>query len=235
VGRDNALPGDGPSGGRTTNLGHVATCWLAELSMWSPALDEHLDGAERARADRYRSTDDRRRFVLGVALLKRVAGVDTVVRTCHQCGGPHGRPLVPGSGLHVSVAHAGAHVAVATTTAGPVGIDIERTDRAVPPAGAVVAPGEPVTRPEDLFVYWCRKESVVKATGDGLRVSLTDVHVSPADRPACLLDYRNQHVPACLTDLDLPSGLVGALTVLGPARVDATVVMASARLLEGGR
>jgi 4'-phosphopantetheinyl transferase len=208
----------------------TVTCWLAELAMWSPALGDHLDDLERARADRYRSEADRRSFVLGVALLKLATGSAAVVRTCDECGGPHGRPRVPGSGLHVSVSRAGDHVAVATTAAGPVGIDIERTNRPAPPARDVVTADEPVTSPRDLFVYWCRKESVVKATGEGLRVPLTEVLVSPTDYPARLLGYRQNCLHAWLTDLHMPSGLVGALTALSPARPDVTLVSASALL-----
>ena len=71
---------------------------------------------------------------------------------------------------------------VALTEAGPVGVDadtVSRTDNFLRPANVVTA-SEPIVGPGDLLTYWCRKESVVKATGHGVRVPLREVVVSPA-------------------------------------------------------
>lgn len=51
-----------------------------------------------------------------------------VDRTCEECGAQHGRPVVAG-GPHVSVAHAGVLVVVATCAHAPVGVDVERVAR----------------------------------------------------------------------------------------------------------
>ena len=100
-------------------------------------------------------------LVVGAVLLRVAVGRTTgrdpwsvaVDRTCDDCGRPHGRPAV--EGVHVSVAHAGPLVLVATA-AGPVGVDVESARR-----GPDVA-------------EWVRQEAAFKAhgsrDGDGLHV-----------------------------------------------------------------
>ena len=160
----------------------------------------------------------------GVALLKLVGRAAVAARRasvraerrCDTCAGPHGRPRIVDSDLHVSVAHAGALVAVALTRAGPVGVDVQ--DRAVrtvmPLARDVLADCEPVARPEDLLTYWCRKESLVKATGEGLRAPLREVVVSPAPDAARVVSYRGCALPAQMADLEVGDGYAAAVTVL---------------------
>lgn len=209
----------------------VCHVWLADLEERRPSHDALLDDVERGRAHTFVRPDDRSRFVLGAALLKLAIASSTAVapaavlveRTCDACGGPHGRPRVSGCGLHLSVSHSASLVAVSLTWAGPVGIDIETraSGRAHPPAASFVSESEPVQRPEDLLTYWCRKESAVKATGDGLRLGLREVVVSPAGEAARLVSYDGAPIAAFMTDLDLGADYAAALTVLGagPAEV----------------
>jgi 4'-phosphopantetheinyl transferase len=216
--------------------------WVADLALRRPAHDALLDDVERARADAFVRSGDRSRFVVGAALVKLAVADGTglppasirVDRRCPMCGRPHGRPRVVGSDLQVSVAHSGSLVAVALTRAGPVGVDVEHrtAGRVVPPAMRIVTASEPVGRPDDLLTYWCRKESVVKATGDGLRVPLTEVVVSPAGRSARLVSYQGRALAASMVDLDVGGAYVAALTVLTGARI--AVGIHPADLLLGG-
>ncbi len=205
--------------------------WTSDLGLLRPEHEVWLDTTERARAATYARTDDRSRFVLGAVLLKlalaAAAGVrpgDIVVdRECDQCGQQHGRPRVPALAFHVSVAHSGSVVAVALTRAGPVGIDVEQ--RTGPPDPAmlrrVLAPAERLDADGDFLSYWCRKESVVKATGDGLRVALTDVIVTAPDQAPGLISYAGRSLPATMFDLDVGHpGYAAALTVLTEAEVE---------------
>lgn len=185
-----------------------------------------LSPAERARADAHHGADDRRRALSAALLLRSAAGALTsrpaadvdVRRRCPACGeGDHGQPLLPGTGWHASVSHAGAWCVVALTRGGPVGVDVE----ALRPLDVgtvgplVLAPGETAADAPALLRLWTRKEAVVKATGAGLRTPLTDVHVSAADAPAQL-----QRCPGvdggALRDLDAPPAYVAALCVLVP-------------------
>lgn len=82
----------------------------------------------------------------GEAILREETGAEVVTRLCSRCGSSdHGRPLVRG-GAHVSLSYAGDMVAVAWSTAGPVGIDIELGDSA----------------------DWTAAEALAKASGEGV-------------------------------------------------------------------
>jgi 4'-phosphopantetheinyl transferase len=229
-------------------LADPARCqvWVADLGRLTAEHEALLDATERARAQTYVRAADRARFVLGAALLKLAVGDAirrppygvVVDRTCDQCGEPHGRPRIQGAGIEVSVAHSGSIVVVAMTPIGPVGVDVEQ--RAGPPDEALVrrvlAPSEPLTVADDFLIYWCRKESVLKATGDGLRVPMTDVLVSAPQDPPSLLSYRGEARSAAMFDLDLGLALSrdypAALTILTSEDVAVRVDPAD-RLLAG--
>jgi 4'-phosphopantetheinyl transferase len=103
-----------------------------------------------------------------------------VDRTCPRCGEPHGKPHLrlaerpPLAGaLNLSIAHVGQWVAVAPSSAGPVGVDIEELPVATDEKLRSVAPSSterawsPEIDPATFLRYWVRKEAVVKASGDG--------------------------------------------------------------------
>lgn len=186
---------------------------------------------ERGRAGSLRIPLDRERSMLGAGLLRatvsELSGTPAkqvlVVHRCRFCGGPHGRPELPGSGLHGSISHAGQRVCVAVTGAGPVGVDIEPLAPVHPgllaemtgPAERTGAAGD-----RDVLVLWTRKEAVLKATGEGLSTALTAVVVTPAARPAALLSHEAlPHLKCRLVDLRLQPGYAGAVAILTTADV----------------
>ena len=211
----------------------------------SARLTEMLTDLERARLGTLRSSDERGRFVAGHALLRLVVAgcrsqdpADVALTfTCARCGGPHGRPVaVTPAGcqpVHLSLAHAGNRVLVAASPAGPVGIDMEAV------AGAAFAAFDDVAldprerawlaqiRPADAATgrarVWVRKESVLKATGDGLVRDPRLVVVSPPSHRPRVLGWPNERSPsvAQLTDLDVGPGYAACITLLAehPARV----------------
>jgi 4'-phosphopantetheinyl transferase len=209
--------------------GDPGTCsvWWARPGMLRAEHLLLLDPVEQGRRLRCRDEADGERSALAAVVLRlgaaSVIGADPagleVVRRCGSCDRPHGRPRVVGSQVHVSVSHSADRVAVAVTAVAPIGIDVERVsdvglDDLV---GRVLGPDEVVARPRDFFVYWTRKESVVKATGTGLRVPLRDVLVSSAASPARLVSCPGMPAGAAsMLDLDPGCGYVGALTVLAP-------------------
>jgi 4'-phosphopantetheinyl transferase len=150
-------------------------------------------------------------------------------RSCPDCGRPHGRPrLVSGAGPAFSVSHSGDLVGVAFATAPAVGLDVEQVapPRAEGLADAVLSPAEradfdrsdPARRGTDLFRYWVRKEAVLKATGEGLRVPLSDLTASPAGQPPRLVEWAGRpEAPARFTLYDLQGdpGHAASLAVAG--------------------
>lgn len=201
--------------------------YVAALRQLKPHHVDWLDQTERSRRSRLRNPADRDRFTLGAALLRAAVAGTTgrrpsevrIERPCDQCGEPHGRPRV--ADLEVSVSHSAELVAVAVTTAGPTGIDVEaETDLDYEPLlTTVCAPQEKqfVRSTADFLAYWTRKEAVLKATGQGLRTPMTDLAVTPPDEPPALLSPMG--IPCQMADLELPDGYAGAVAVLTDARV----------------
>lgn len=184
-----------------------------------------LSVREVQRAARYHRAGDRRRAVLGAALLRGAAGEAlgiephrvVVERRCEACGADHGRPVLPGTGLHASVSHSGDVVLVALSRGAPVGVDVEQLGRRFAPADAhlVTAPHEPVPTDERGFLTsWTRKEAVAKATGEGVRCPMSEIVVSPPHERAELVSYRGAPLRAHLLDLDVGHGHVAAVAVL---------------------
>ena len=105
--------------------------------------------------------------LLAEQVLLEETGGTRVVRLCPWCGSDrHGRPVVLGTAATVSMAYAGDLVAVAWSTSGPVGIDIEVDGPAVGEYGDVRA--------------WTRIEALLKATGEGLRRDPRDLPDLPS-------------------------------------------------------
>lgn len=108
--------------------------WVATLADADLASRAWLDDRERERLGRYQADADRARFLLGAAMLRSAVGLElgvqpqdvTVDRACDACGGWHGRPVVPGTRLALSVSHGGLLVVLALALDGPVGVDVER-------------------------------------------------------------------------------------------------------------
>ncbi|HTX84476.1 MAG TPA: 4'-phosphopantetheinyl transferase superfamily protein [Streptosporangiaceae bacterium] len=209
-----------------------------------PAHLALLDDSERARAQRYRLAADRDRFLLGSVLLRVAAARQldvppaevAVDRTCGRCGAQHGRPVLPGAGLHASVSHSGEVVAVALTPRGPLGVDVEavRLIDFAAIAESVCTPAERIhVRAEaDFFTVWTRKEAVLKATGEGLSRPMSDVHVTPPGSAPALLGFGSGPPPACqLADLSVGDGYRACVAVLTGdpvtvSTVDATPLLA---------
>jgi 4'-phosphopantetheinyl transferase len=207
--------------------------WWARTHLLRPKHLRLLTPVEHLRRDEFRVAADADRFTLAAVLLRVAGAAETgtdatllrVDRTCPRCRRQHGRPRLPGLDLHVSVSHSGDVVAVAVTAAGPVGVDVERTgpidyrrllDQALTPDEA-----RTVHNGHDFFVYWTRKESALKATGEGLATPMTDVGVTAPDAPARLIRYGAGPAPAAtMTDLNgAGDEYAAAGTVLGPRPV----------------
>lgn len=213
----------------------------------------------REAADALRITDPvaRRAHLAGRALtrvvLARALGVGpeevpALRRDCEHCGGPHGRPRLPGGTPSLSLSRAGGVVAVAVSGCERVGLDVVRTGEQGSPlpeveellhpaelarwqgagAGRWLADGAgrrrtstPGTRPEpDLARTWARKEALLKATGHGLAVPPAAVEIGADCQPAAGTAWSG------LTLHDLRVGdLVGALALDGPAGDDGVRVL----------
>ena len=146
-----------------------------------------------------------------------------VGRRCPRCGSAeHGRPVIlKGAGKrppHVSIARAPGVVVVAVSTEHPVGVDVERLDRAWPPGSTdllVHAQEHHPDAPAGLTRSWVRKESLLKATGDGLHVEPALLRLSDPSEMPRLLDWPGGAAgTTALQDLEI-DGYVACVAVLG--------------------
>lgn len=130
--------------------------------------------------------------------------------------------------LAFSVSHSGDVVGVAFTGAPAVGLDVEQINpaRAQGLAASALSATErqdfervhPDHRGSAFFRYWVRKEAVLKATSEGLRVPLQDLTVSGADQPPRVLGWVGRpDAPARFTlrDLDARPGHAASVAVIG--------------------
>jgi 4'-phosphopantetheinyl transferase len=215
--------------------------WWARVRDADDRLRRVLDATERERMSRYVRPVDADRFLLGAALVRAAAArhqgrapadVD-VDRSCPDCGRPHGKVRLP-DGPQVSVSHSGDLVGVAVHPSLALGLDVEQvrpSDQMVALTGHVLNEGEVAGLPDGdragaLLRCWVRKEACLKATGDGLRVSMRHLTVSAADAPAALLDWRDRpELAGGLHLYDLAPGVgdhLASLAVLGPVAVPVT-------------
>ena len=207
--------------------GRLCEVHVGQIQDLRPAHLTLLSDPELARARQYRLAADSDRCLLGAVLLRMTAArhlgvrpADVAVdRTCGRCGAQHGRPRLPGNGVQASVSHSGDIVAVAITSAGPVGVDVEAV-RIIDFAAvteSVCTPGERnhVHAAADFFTFWTRKEAVLKATGEGLHRPMTDLEVAPPGSAPVLLRLGAAAPPACqMSDISVGNGYQACVAVL---------------------
>lgn len=183
-----------------------------------------LDRAESVRAAGFRRFADLDRFLVAHVCLRDVLG--TVLGTppdrlvigrepCAACGGPHGRPYLPGRPVHFSLSGAGDLVLIAVAPV-PVGVDVENVppDALVHDTAAALHEDERAellalprqVRPAAFARCWTRKESVLKSTGQGLTHGARLPYVGTAAEPALHPEHQ-------VYDLPVPPGLVAALAL----------------------
>ncbi|MFB6576424.1 hypothetical protein ACFCYC_03115 [Streptomyces sp. NPDC056402] len=110
---------------------------VAENAAAATARRRELDRTESLRADRFRRfADVCLRDVLGTVLGTPPARLVIDREPCAACGGPHGRPYLPGRPVHFSLAH-GTHQPYVGTAAEPAHTAEHRVyDLPVPTGGA---------------------------------------------------------------------------------------------------
>lgn len=135
--------------------------------------------------------------------------------------------------LHVSLTHSGGLAAVALTTAGPVGVDLERirpvtqqegTARVTlaDPEYAEWRASSPSGRTDLLLRAWTRKEAVLKALGTGLAGDLRAVATrltgpaTGAVRVTSLPAEAGRPEAWTVQDLPVAEGFAGAVAVAAP-------------------
>jgi 4'-phosphopantetheinyl transferase len=203
--------------------------WCAALRDFHrelPRLESTLSLDEQVRASRFRSIDDRDAFVIGRGILRELLGqyIGRGASTIKFSYGPFGKPEIrglPDQPVYFNTSRSGGLVVYAVTSAGPVGVDVERVrmvlefeyiaSRFFSPLEANRLTALPPDRQmEGFFACWTRKEAFVKATGKG--IGRGTVPVDPAAQ-ACSRAGDDSHLPDTwrFEVLRPASGYVGGL------------------------
>ncbi len=169
--------------------------WLTRVGASQAALVSlavYLDARDAERANRFRFAEDRARFTLGRALARECLGrllrrEPTSIEFAYT---DRRRPILAGQDeIQFSISHAGDFVAVAVTRGAQVGIDLEslRYETDVEELAPRIFSAEDQRRfaalPADqkraaFFRAWTRKESYLKARGEGIAEALEQISVS---------------------------------------------------------
>jgi 4'-phosphopantetheinyl transferase len=217
---------------RPNGIGSPVRCvvWWLPTSSYHSVLVDVLSAEERARRASLWLDEDKIRFTLGAVLVRRVAerrlGVPVrVVRDCPTCRRPHGRPVIEGLPVHVSVSHSARWVVVAECAEAEIGVDVEwaagsddlrHLVRAVGHRGPALPEVDSDSR-RALLATWTRKEAVVKATGDGLQVPLADIQLERLGSRRRVKNYPHREDlrnAQQVVDLTCPVDYVAALSVI---------------------
>ncbi|MEO6806095.1 MAG: 4'-phosphopantetheinyl transferase superfamily protein [Edaphobacter sp.] len=195
-----------------------------------------LNPLEQATASRRRAGRTRDHFTIGRTCLKILLGntlrVDPSQITLSQ--GPHGKPEIPtlnGTRLQFNVAHAKDTILIALSRQTPVGVDVEYIDQATDimevahanftenETASLAAIADPEIRRRVFYLYWTRKEAIVKTDGRGLLLPLTSFDVSGEfmDLQPVRVSESTGEIHASkdyfVSDLDLGPEAVGALAL----------------------
>lgn len=206
--------------------------WIVDAPAVAADARRLLSPAESQRAGRFVVPAARDLFIasraLQRALASRLLGVPASQvafdRRCPYCDhGEHGKPRLVGlPSLDYSVSHSGTRVALAFTTQGRVGLDLEAEDRRADPGTlipAIASAAEQrhlaglsagVLRPA-VIRLWARKEAVAKLTGHGLALPLPQISAEHATATADPVPEGWPDAPVWLRDLELGPGYTAAL------------------------
>ncbi|MEV6964629.1 4'-phosphopantetheinyl transferase superfamily protein [Hamadaea sp. NPDC051192] len=213
----------------------VCHLWPIPVAGRTRWISDWISDEEWAQADRFVAEHARRTFLTSRSAQREVAarylGVTPdavpIDRTCRRCGGPHGRPTVPGP-IDLSVSHTREWVVLAVVGAGRVGVDLEHeaTTRDLDSLTGTLTAAEraefaEVPPPDQVGWFlrrWTRKEAAVKLTGHGLavRFDALDTRGPLAIADGVAPDWPTEDIH--LTDVRAGGGLVVALATTVPLR-----------------
>lgn len=220
--------------------GKCSVLKVSSIDIWFESLskDKHyssywntLDPNERVRAQRFVKEIDRERFVVSHGKLRHILAIylhlppDKITfATQHQ-----GKPYVDGEKadiLKFNLSHSDNYLLVGVSSDHDIGVDIEKWTDSIDYEGVLglcFSESErsfwrdlPTDQRQALFYrQWVRKESFVKAVGQGLAldVSLVETTLTGASQFLSLPAECGLLENWSLIDLKLPDGISGAITI----------------------
>ena len=215
----------------------VWAIWLDASASVSRAFRDLLSSDEMLRTSRFAFEQLRISFEVSHGalriLLAQYLGCGS--RELKFTSGPRGKPSICGnSQLQFNMAHSGGLAVYAFLLGSEIGVDVEEVRGfgefeqiaehyfCREEAAQLLSIAGEKQREETFYRCWTRKESYLKAIGDGLSVPLDQFQVTLLpDSPACFIHIGNQTSEASswtLQHLDPAPGYAGALAYRGAAR-----------------
>ncbi len=160
-----------------------------------------LSEAELARVARMRSHTLQQRALASRVALRKILALETGQAPASMTITflPNGKPVLSDHAVHFSLAHTGGHAAVVVSTQGPVGIDIESSERDADFIGITAkffhkdeARWLGTDQRLNFFRLWTSKEAVLKCTGDGIACHLPDVRTLTLSPAGASIEYANR-------------------------------------------
>jgi 4'-phosphopantetheinyl transferase len=175
------------------NLASSVDIWKVKISSEKKLLDLFLqmfNKEETAIALRYRSEEDKQRYIFGRGALRFLLGkyLNIFPNTIQFTLGADKKPLLnknSGEDLHFNISHSGDFVLIAISNS-EVGVDIEKinpdfsykeilkSNFSKEEIDFIQHSVHPI---ESFYLLWTRKESLVKATSKGLSENLNLISV----------------------------------------------------------
>ena len=151
--------------------------FLADIGNVSLEYAQLLDNERRARTERYRLADDKKRCILAGLMTRRFLGNAEIFRN------EYGKPFLS-DGRFFNISHSGRYVFFALSDS-EIGCDIEqfhyvnavRTGRTVFTDGEMNLLLSDSDRLGTFFNLWTKKESLLKCMGEGFHRSAKSVDV----------------------------------------------------------
>jgi 4'-phosphopantetheinyl transferase len=184
------------STGISDGVVRIESVWLDQPDEVYARLYRVLSADEHARAARFVFERDRHRFVVCRGALREALGalIDCEPARLAFRYSHHGKPSLLHGGVQFNVSHSAGLALFAFSKGAAVGVDVESLERHVDSetlAARFFSRDEaddllmlpPPQRSEAFFNGWTRKESYIKATGDGMSRPLDSFSVTlrPSD------------------------------------------------------
>lgn len=209
--------------------------WCADLEPAADqqaALQKTLTTFEVERANRFRFSRHKRRYIAGRGILRVLLGryLNVPPLSVEIAYSEHDKPFLPAKKIQFNLSHSKGIALYAFCTEADIGIDLEKI-RPISDAESIAArffsPGEyarfQILSEEDrndaFFACWTRKEAFIKAVGEGLSYPLNSFEVAfiPGE-DARLLSIQGSEKEAArwsLYSLSPVIDCVGALAISG--------------------
>ena len=215
--------------------------WLTSTRLAARQVDacrSSLSPAELARAQKFKSAEKAREYIVTRGLLRqilsKVAGLPLAGHDFHYA--ERGKPVLDdsrfGESVAFNVSHSHGLALVALAAQGRLGVDLEqvRADMAWQPLAQRYFSETECRALRDcpralaaraFFSCWTRKEAFVKALGAGVAYGLREFDVSvDLDEDCAVLSLRRQDENATdwlIKNIPAPDGYVAALAIDRPA------------------